>query len=97
MKRFIKIIHIDNNFEVIYIIIFDGTVIKSTVSLEKAIEMLKHDQFDLILSEPQQIAILDPQKPSEIPSTISDWKTGYFDTIFADSEAPEYAKGNAKP
>jgi hypothetical protein len=52
-------------------------MMKSTVPLEKAIEMLKNDRFDLILSEPQQIAILDPQPPPELPGTISDRKTDY--------------------
>lgn len=53
--------HINSHYEVIYIIINDGTLIKSTVPLETAISMLKNNTFDLILAEPQNMAILTPQ------------------------------------
>jgi hypothetical protein len=61
MKRAIKIMHINSHYEVIYVIINDGALIKSTVPLETAISMLKNDTFDLILAEPQNMAILTPQ------------------------------------
>ncbi len=61
MKRAVKIMHINSHYEVIYIIINDGTLIKSTVPLETAISMLKNNTFDLILAEPQNMAILTPQ------------------------------------
>ncbi len=62
MEEPIKIVHIDNDYKVIYILIREGTLIKSTVSLEAALTMLKNDRFDLILSEPHNIAILTPQQ-----------------------------------
>jgi hypothetical protein len=61
MRRAIKIIHINSQYDVIYVIIQDGTLIKSTVPLETALSMLKNERFDLILAEPQNIAILTPQ------------------------------------
>jgi len=61
MKRAIKIMHINSHYEVIYIIINDGTLIKSTVPLKTALSMLKNEKFDLILAEPQNMAILTPQ------------------------------------
>jgi hypothetical protein len=65
MKRAIKIMHINSHYEVIYVIINDGALIKSTVPLETAISMLKNDTFDLILAEPQNMAILTPQTTSD--------------------------------
>ena len=62
MEEPIKIMHIDDDYKVIYILIREGTLIKSTVSLEAALTMLRNDQFDLILSEPHHIAILTPQQ-----------------------------------
>jgi len=43
-------------------LIREGALIQSTVSLEAALTMLKNDKFDLILSEPQNMAILTPQR-----------------------------------
>ncbi len=59
MKKLIKILHINPSWQVIYILIRDRVLIKSKVPLEKAISMLKNEKFDLIVSEPQKIAILD--------------------------------------
>ena len=61
MEEPIKIMHIDGDYRVVYILIRKGALIQSTVSLEAALTMLKNDQFDLILSEPQNMAILTPQ------------------------------------
>ena len=65
MKRAIKIMHINSQYDVIYVIIHDGTLIKSTVPLETALSMLKNEKFDLILAEPQNMAILTPQTTKE--------------------------------
>ena len=54
----IKILHIDNHYEIFYILIEEGALIQSSISIECAISMLKKDWFDLILSEPQHLAIL---------------------------------------
>jgi hypothetical protein len=59
MNKLIKILHINPSWQVIYILIRDRVLIKSKVPLEKAISMLKNEKFDLIVSEPQKIAILD--------------------------------------
>jgi hypothetical protein len=61
MKEPIKILHIDNDYQVVMILIKKIAFIKSPVSLEAAVTMLKNDRFDLILSEPQNMAILTPQ------------------------------------
>ncbi len=63
MKESIKILHIDGDYRVVYIVIGEGALIKSTVGLEDAINMLKNIKFDLILSEPQHLAILTPCPP----------------------------------
>ncbi|MBI5585568.1 MAG: hypothetical protein HY892_17300 [Deltaproteobacteria bacterium] len=57
----IKIMHIDGNWKIVYVIIRAGSLIKSGVSLKAAIELLKTEKFDLIVSEPHQKAILTPQ------------------------------------
>lgn len=61
MDKTIKIIHVDPDFRVTYFINHDGVLISSHLSLEQAISMLKTENLDLILSEPHQKAILNPQ------------------------------------
>jgi hypothetical protein len=60
MDEPIKIMHIDGEYQVVYILIREGSLTKSTIPLEAAVTMLKNDKFDLILSEPQNMAILTP-------------------------------------
>jgi hypothetical protein len=61
MNKTIKIMHIDPDFRVTYFINQQGILISSHLSLEQAISLLKKEKFDLILSEPHQKAILEPQ------------------------------------
>lgn len=63
MKRLIKILHVDSSWQVLYILILNGALVKTAVSLKTALQLLKKQKFDLIFSEPQNIAILDPQAP----------------------------------
>jgi hypothetical protein len=60
MKNIIKILHIDSGWKVTYLIIRKGILMKTFLSLEATLSMLKTDPFDLILSEPQNLAILKP-------------------------------------
>jgi hypothetical protein len=62
MKNPVKILHIDADYQAHYIIIREGSLIHSTVSLEAAIVFLKSVEFDLILSEPHNKAILRKSK-----------------------------------
>jgi hypothetical protein len=66
MEKPINILYIDSDWKVIYFHIQNGVTIKSIVPLEPAIFMLKNVKFDLILSEPQNIAILTPQQTNEL-------------------------------
>jgi hypothetical protein len=65
MKNPIKILHIDEEWKIVYIIIRAGSLIKSLVSLKTALNLLKKEHFDLIISEPHQRAILTPQTAPE--------------------------------
>jgi hypothetical protein len=60
MNKLIKILHVDPSWKVIYILIRGGAQVKSAVSLETALLLLAKQKFDLILSEPQNIAIIHP-------------------------------------
>jgi hypothetical protein len=75
MNKLIKILHIDSNWQVIYFLIREGATVKTVVSLETAIMLLKNQEFDLIISEPHNVAILDHQKKIEveIPEDLSNW------------------------
>lgn len=81
MKKLIKILHIDPNWQVIYFVIRDGALIKSNVPLGKAVVMLKNEKFDLIISEPQKLAILDRQTEDkkEGPGGLPIWKNNHTD------------------
>jgi hypothetical protein len=57
----IKILHIDPDFKVTYFIKHPGSIIQSLVPLKQAIQLMKTEEFDLILSEPHNKAIWDPQ------------------------------------
>ncbi len=63
MSRPIKILHIDPDFEVTYLIYGPGSSIRTPVPLETAIALLKKVDFDLILSEPHNKAILKKEDP----------------------------------
>jgi hypothetical protein len=61
VKKPTRILHIDPSYQVVYFVFGQGTVIKSTVPLETAIRLLKDgEEFDLIISEPQELALLNP-------------------------------------
>jgi hypothetical protein len=61
MNTPIKILHIDPDFRVTYFIKHPGSMIRSHVPLQEALQLLKTQEFDLILSEPHGKAILRPQ------------------------------------
>jgi hypothetical protein len=61
MTPSVKILHIDPDFKVSYFIFRSAASIKSSVTLHQAIELLKTQDFDLILSEPHSKAILKSQ------------------------------------
>jgi uncharacterized membrane protein len=63
MTNMIKILHIDPDYQATYFIYSQGTTIRTSVPLETAIELLKKEDFDLILSEPHNKAILKKEKP----------------------------------
>ncbi len=64
MSTPIKILHIDPDFKVTYFIKNPGSIIHSSVPLKQAIQLLKTEEFDLILSEPHNKAIMRPQAKS---------------------------------
>ncbi len=61
MNTPIKILHIDPDFRITYFIKHPGSMIRSLVPLREALQLLKTQEFDLILSEPHSKAILRPQ------------------------------------
>jgi hypothetical protein len=65
MKKPMKILHIDSDYRVVYIVIFDGVQIRSSLPLETAISMLENQLFDLILTEPHNMAVLTPRTDND--------------------------------
>ena len=61
----IKILHIDRDYNVTYFVSLTGASIKSPISIQQAVDLLKTERFDLILSEPHNRAILVPQESPE--------------------------------
>ncbi len=62
MRNPVKILHINADYQAQYIIVQEGSLIHSTVSLETAIAFLKSVEFDLILFEPHNKDILRKSK-----------------------------------
>lgn len=56
-----KILYIDPNFKITYFLIFPETTFKSAISIPLALHLLKNEMFDLVLSEPDRLAIMVPQ------------------------------------
>jgi hypothetical protein len=61
MKK-IKILHIDPDYQGHFVTIRNGRLSQSPLPLNKTLAMIKKVKFDLILSEPQQLAIMTPEK-----------------------------------
>jgi hypothetical protein len=55
----IKILHIDPEYKVTYLIYRSGSSIHSPVNLQEAIDLLKTVYFDLVISEPHNRAMLN--------------------------------------
>ena len=51
------ILYIDQNYQITYWIIRDDVKFFSPVTIPQAIQLLKNIEFDLIISDPQNIAI----------------------------------------
>ncbi len=58
MSAPVKILYINPDFEVTYFVFHAGTSIRSSVPLRQAIDLLRTEEFDLILSEPHKKAVL---------------------------------------
>jgi hypothetical protein len=56
----ISILYIDPDYEVFYWMVGKGRKIISKISLAQALDLLKSTRFDLIVSDPQNMAILNP-------------------------------------
>ena len=67
----IKILHIDPDFNITYFIFRSGASIQSSVPIQQAVQLLKTEEFDLILSEPHNKAIMKNQAVSEETETKS--------------------------
>ena len=63
MSRLIKILHIDPDYRINYFILRSRSSIRTSVSLKTAVALLKTEDFDLIISEPHNRAILKKQAP----------------------------------
>ena len=66
MKSLIKIFHIDADYKIFNIVIRNEVMIKTEVSMELAICMLKKKHFDLILFEPENLAILTREERNDL-------------------------------
>jgi hypothetical protein len=65
MEKPIKILHIDLHWNLIYLVVRKGSLVKTSVSTKTALSMVKQDWFDLIISEPQHKAILTPRTAAD--------------------------------
>jgi hypothetical protein len=65
-----RILHIDPAYQIVYFILGERTSIRSTVPLKTAIRLLQeNEEFDLIISEPQKMAILNSKLAYDPPRT----------------------------
>ena len=64
MEPFLRIMHIDSDYQVFLMVINEGTSTVSGLSLDEALECIKTQDLDLILSEPQNMAIFNKTIPA---------------------------------
>ena len=62
----VLILYLDRDYQVTYWIIRDDVKIFSQVTIPQAIQLLKNFEFDLIISDPQNIAILKPSSTEPV-------------------------------
>lgn len=62
METLRKILYIDSNWKVMVLLVRGGVLIKSMVTLETTLLLLRKQNFDLILTDPLNMAILTPQE-----------------------------------
>lgn len=65
----VLIFYLDRDFQVTYWIIRDEVKIFSQVTIPQAIQLLNNFTFDLIVSDPQNMAILKPSSTESLFST----------------------------
>ena len=71
MSKPIKIMHIDPEYKVTCFISQPEGSVQKQISIQQAIDLLKKEKIDLILSEPHSRAILTPQEePGKIDPTF---------------------------
>jgi hypothetical protein len=58
MPNVTKILYIDSDYQTMYFIFRPRIVIRTSVPLETALQLLKTEEFNLIISEPHNKAIL---------------------------------------
>jgi hypothetical protein len=89
MSRLIKILHIDPDYQITYLIYRHRSSIRTSVPLETAIELLKKEDFDLIVSEPHNKAILKKEnpvirtKPIKVEQPMREGDYGYLGEVRA--------------
>jgi hypothetical protein len=83
MSRLIKILHIDPDYQITYLIYRHRSSIRTSVPLEKAIELLKKEDFDLIVSEPHNKAILKKENLVIKTKPIREGDYGYLGEVRA--------------
>jgi hypothetical protein len=71
MKLPLKILHIDEDHQIFYILIFDGVKIKSLLPLEIALSMLENQTFDIIISIPENLMVYTQDEPIDIQNQFS--------------------------
>ena len=77
MPRLIKILHIDPDYQTTYLIYRSRSSIRTTIPLGIAIKMLKSEEFDLVISEPHNRAILKNTDPLETANPEVCGKTSF--------------------
>jgi hypothetical protein len=91
MKVPIKILHIHADYQVNYMILFNGVRIKSPLSLEIALTMLENEKFDLIFFEPQNMAVFTPLTADvSLESIIDSFHKGSNGFLPSNQFTPDY-------
>ena len=62
MERPRRILYIDPSWKAMYILIREGIMIKSMISLKTTLSLLRKQHFDLLLTDPLNMNVPNPQE-----------------------------------
>jgi hypothetical protein len=80
-----SIFYLDQDYQATYWLVQENVKISKQVTIPQAIQLLKDCEFDLIISDPQKLAILKPFSNESVPDSEGGQEKLLPQTLFGDA------------